>query len=181
VVWAATTRFLRPISGVPALATTDQVDSLVRLSRAIGLPRALPDVLGLALRLHDVHGAGRPQDLLLASSLAPPMHVTLAPARSFGRAWFTTLLPYRIGDRRSILVAHAAGPGRFALGTADPLRRRIEPLAELTVTRRLDRAPAEASSFDPILHAAPTFRQDAGTLDAVRARAYRASRRGRSG
>jgi hypothetical protein len=35
--------------------------------------------------------------------------------------------------------------------------------------------------FDPILNAAPAFRQDAGVLDAVRAKAYRASRAGRSG
>jgi hypothetical protein len=109
------------------------------------------------------------------------MHAMLAPARSFERAWFTSLLPYRIGHRRSILVAHVAGAGRFALGTVDPLRRRIEPLADVTVTRRLEPAPEEAWCFDPILNAAPTFRQDAGVLDAVRAKAYRASRAGRSG
>jgi hypothetical protein len=137
VVWAATTTFVRAVAGVPALSGAGEIDSLLRLSRAIGLPTALPDILGLALRLHDLHGPGRSQDLLLASSPAPPMHAMLAPARSFERAWFTSLLPYRIGDRRSILVAHAAGPGRFALGTVDRLHRCIEPLAEVIVTRRL--------------------------------------------
>lgn len=181
VVWAATTRFVPTVAGAPALSRAGEIDSLLRLSRAIGLPTALPDILGLALRLHDLHGPGRPQDLLLASSPAPPMHAMLAPARSFERAWFTSLLPYRIGDRRSILVAHAASPARFALGTADPLHRRIEPLAEVTVTRRLEPAPAQAWCFDPILNAAPTFCQDAGVLDAVRAKAYRASRAERPG
>jgi hypothetical protein len=108
---------------VPALSGGGEIDSLLRLSRAIGLPTALPDILGFALRLHDLHGPGCPQDLLLASSPAPPMHAMLAPARSFKRAW----------------------------------------------------------CFDPILNAAPAFRQDAGVLDAVRAKAYRASRAGRSG
>jgi hypothetical protein len=70
---------------------------------------------------------------------------------------------------------------RFALGTADPLRRHVTPLADIRVTRRLDPAPPEAASFDPILHASPTFRQEAGRLDALRARSYRASRSGRSG
>jgi hypothetical protein len=181
VVWAATTTFARSVTGVPAPSGGGEIDSVLRLSRAIGLPTALPDILGFALRLHDLHGPGRHQDLLLASSPAPPMHTMLAPARSFERAWFTSLLPYRIGDRRSILVAHAPGAGRFALGTVDPLHRRIEPLAEVTVTRRLEPAPEEAWCFDPIVNAGPAFCQDAGVLDAVRAKAYRASRAGRPG
>ncbi|MCW2984843.1 MAG: hypothetical protein JWR63_2413 [Conexibacter sp.] len=181
VTWAATTTFARAIPGVAALSPPRELDSLLRLSRAIGLPRALPDILGLALRLHDFDGSGRPLDLLLASSPAPPGHRTLAPARSFERTWFTGLLRYRVGDGHAVLVARASAPGRFALGMAQPRRRHVEPLAEIRVTRRLDPAPPEAASFDPILHAAPVFRQDAGRLDALRARAYRASRRGRGG
>jgi hypothetical protein len=161
---------------MPALSAPREIDSLLRLSRAVGLPRRLPDILGFALRLRDLHGPGRSQDLLLASSPAPPFHVTLAPGLSFQDRWFTGLLPYRVGERRSILFAEGVGGGRFRLGTADPLRARVEPLAEITITARLEPAPAEAASFDPILHADPTFRQDAGILDGVRARAYHASR-----
>jgi hypothetical protein len=178
VVWAATTTFVGPVSGVAALDQPRPIDALLRLSRAIGLSAATPDILGLALRLHDADGPGQPVDLLLASSPPPPLHCVLAPARSFGRAWFTSLLPYRVGEHRTILVAQASGPGRFALGTADPGRRRTRPLAEIRVTRRLGPAPTETASFDPILHAANGLRQDAGRLDAFRARAYRASRRG---
>jgi hypothetical protein len=181
VTWAATTTFARPVPGVAALAEPRELDSLLRLSRAVGLPPALPDILGLALRLHDFDGPGRPLDLLLASSPPPPCHRTLAPARSFERTWFTGLLRYRIGRSRPVLVARSAGPGRFALGAVHPGHHAVEPLAAVRVTRRLDPPPPEAASFDPILHAAPDFRQAAGRLDALRAAAYRASRNGRAG
>ncbi|MCW2993627.1 MAG: hypothetical protein JWQ18_1122 [Conexibacter sp.] len=181
VTWAATTTFARPVPGVAALSAPRELDSLLRLSRAIGLPPVLPDILGLALRLHDFDGPGRPLDLLLASSPPPPSHRTLAPARSFERTWFTGLLRYRIGRSRPVLVARSVGPGRFALGAAHPGRREVVALAEVHVTRRLDPPPPEAASFDPILHAAPDFRQAAGRLDALRAAAYRASRNGRAG
>ena len=181
VVWAATTTFVRPVAGVASLGAARPVDSLMRLSRAIGLPAAAPDVLGLALRLHDADGPGRPIHLLLASSPPPPLHCMLAPARSFERTWFTGLLPYRVGECRTVLVARASGAGRFALATADPGRRRPRPLAEIRVTGRLDPAPPEASSFDPVLHAAGGLRQDAGRLNGLRERAYRASRQGGTG
>lgn len=181
VAWAATTTFARPVPGVPALSEPRELDTLLRLSRAIGLPSVFPDILGLALRLHDFDGPGRPLDLLLASSPAPPRHRMLLPARSFERAWFTGLLPYRIGEHCMVLAAHAAGPGHFGLSAVRPGQRQGEILADVRVTRGLDPAPPEASSFDPILHAAPDFRQDAGWLDALRARAYRASRSQRLG
>jgi hypothetical protein len=181
VTWAATTTFARPVPGVAALSEPCELDSLLRLSRAIGLPPVLPDILGLALRMHDFDGPGRPLDLLLASSPPPPAHRTLAPARSFERTWFTGLLRYRIGRSHAVLVAHAVGPGRFALGAARPGRRDVEALAEVHVTRRLDPPPPEAGSYDPILHATADFRQAAGRLDALRAAAYRASRNGRAG
>src|SRR5690242_4081043 len=43
-------------SGVPWLDEAGRDDAVVRLSRAIGLPGALPDVQGLAIRL-DLDGA----------------------------------------------------------------------------------------------------------------------------
>jgi hypothetical protein len=179
VTWAATTTFPRAVPGVAALSRPRELDSLLRLSRAVGLPPAVPDILGFALRLHDFDGPGRPLDLLLASSPAPPVHWMLWPARDHRRAWFTGLLRYRVGERRAVLVAHAVGPGRFVLGVARPRRRQIEVLADVCVTRRLDPSPPEAASFDPILHAATDVHQDAGRLDVLRAKAYGASRSGR--
>jgi hypothetical protein len=175
-VLAARTSFCRAVPGLPALTEGRTFASTLRLSRALGFPRAVPDILGFALRLHDLHGPGRPQDLLLASSPRPPLHVTLAPARDRERCWYTGLLRYRIGHERSILVVHGLGAGRFVLGTAAPLHADISPLAEVVVTERLEPAPDEAAAFDPIVHSTDAFRQDAGILDGVRARSYRASR-----
>jgi hypothetical protein len=49
-----------PAGGCPALAGSALLDGerpvLVRVSRAIGLPPRLPDILGLAIRVSDVDG-----------------------------------------------------------------------------------------------------------------------------
>jgi hypothetical protein len=55
---------------------------------------ALPDVLGLALRLCDVHGEGRHQDLLMVTSAKPPVvhHLILPGVRGpFGQPYSTVL------------------------------------------------------------------------------------------
>src|SRR5690242_5351227 len=54
--------------GVPALAPGSGHRAIVRVSRALGLPKPLPDAEGIALRLPDVYGSGRHQDFLLVTS-----------------------------------------------------------------------------------------------------------------
>ena len=56
-------------TGVPLLDEPGSYDVLLRLSRSVGLPARLPDILGLAVRVLDAHGPGRHQDLLLDSTL----------------------------------------------------------------------------------------------------------------
>lgn len=102
----------------PPLATARTLPALVRLSRGVGLPPRLPDVLGVAVRLPDVNGPGRPLDLLLASSLGGPggYHLLMV-ARSFGWRWYSSLIPYRVGGRLTVLGALAAhGDGRPRAG-----------------------------------------------------------------
>jgi hypothetical protein len=136
-------------AGVPLLAQPASHPALVRFSRGVGLPPALPDVLGLALRLCDVHGEGRHQDLLMVTSAKPPVlhHLILPGVRGpFGQP-YSTVLPYRAGDgvrlfgalplrspagrgRRDLEefdAAVARGEARFALAVAAPFRgwRRI--------------------------------------------------------
>src|SRR3712207_4085587 len=41
---------------------------IVRISKGAGTPGRTPDVLGVAIRLAELHGHGRHQDLLFASS-----------------------------------------------------------------------------------------------------------------
>src|SRR3954447_3771270 len=51
--------------GVRLLDEEARHRSLVRLSRGIGVPEPLPDILGLAVRVLDAHGPDQHQDLLL--------------------------------------------------------------------------------------------------------------------
>ncbi len=89
---------------------------LVRFSRAFGLPRPLPDVLGLAFRIEDAHGPGRPQDALLASALGG---LVPCPARTFFGPTFSSLLPYEARGARRLIVARA--PTREGTGDGDAL------------------------------------------------------------
>src|SRR5215210_5904864 len=47
---------------VPVLARPGTYTALLRFSRGLGLPSALPDALGIAVRFCDVHGEGLHQD-----------------------------------------------------------------------------------------------------------------------
>jgi hypothetical protein len=173
-LWHATVVLDGGPAGVPALAEPRTVKALLRVSRAIGLPGPLPDVLGVAVRLCDLHGPGRDQDLLFASCPPPPAHIILAPARE-GHVWFTGLLPYRVGHVRGVLVARRTADLRYDLLLTRPGRRGGRPLGH--VAGGPERASGDVR-FDPIRNAAPDLRQDAGPLDAVRARSYAASREG---
>jgi hypothetical protein len=166
------------LADVPALAAPRTVEALVRPSMAFGLP-GHHDLHGFTVRLCDLHGAGRHQDLLLASSAAPPLHLLLAPTGDPEHAWFTSLLPYRVGRRRTILVAHGRGGGRYGLGLCGPGRRAVRWFAEVDAGAPLESDPGEGVSFDPLLNAVPELVQDAGPLDVVRRRAYAGSRAGR--
>jgi hypothetical protein len=54
---------------------------IVRFSRAVGVPRPIPDPLGLSLRVPDVYGDGRHQDFLLVTSADYPVaHHIFLPA-----------------------------------------------------------------------------------------------------
>ena len=57
----------RDAVGAPLLRRRATHQGLVRFSRCVGLPNAVPDLLGMPLRLSDAHGAGRHQDFLLVT------------------------------------------------------------------------------------------------------------------
>src|SRR5947208_16983749 len=55
--------------------------AIARFSRSVGLPRPLPDLLGLSIRVIDAYGPGRHQDLLLVTSIdLPVVHHIFVPA-----------------------------------------------------------------------------------------------------
>jgi len=90
-----------PSFGVPWLDEAAAEPVVVRLSRGAGLPAPLPDLLGLAIRLH---GDQAPVDLLLSST---------------GRGAWTRLVPVPRVDAEAtycsiMAYSSAAGPIRIA-------------------------------------------------------------------
>lgn len=93
---------------------------IARVSRSVGLPEVLPDVLGIAVRVETV--AGRADLELASTGIGVPGRFLLMPVRTPSRAWLNTLLPYR-GDRGRILIGgRTRGP--------EDLPFRLEELAE---------------------------------------------------
>lgn len=168
----------------------------VRLSRGIGLPDGTQDVLGIAVRVLDDQGAIH-QDLLFATVAghgAAARHV-LAPSPSFGHRPFSTILPYRTRQSMVVLTMHAREPAARGLGTLEASAhafeagdltfelRATEPGADgaavgwLRASRRLSGEQSEDLCFNPF-RAADDL-QPAGTLNALRRRAYAASQAAR--
>ena len=68
----------------------DERRTIARFSRAVGLPRPLPDLLGLSLRVLDAYGIGLHQDLLLVTSADYPlMHHIFLRALDFQQRPYT--------------------------------------------------------------------------------------------
>jgi hypothetical protein len=108
--------------GVPLLDEPGRYTADVRFSRAVGLPDRLPDVLGVAVRVLDAHGAGRHQDLLLDSVvLRPLLRRVPFPRYDFLGAAYTSLTRYELG-REQVLLALLPDP-------AAPATRSLAELA----------------------------------------------------
>ncbi|MFS0867515.1 hypothetical protein AB3M83_09325 [Microbacterium sp. 179-B 1A2 NHS] len=156
---------------------------VARLSRSVGLPSPLPDVLGLALRVETSDG---PADIEFASTgVGVPLRFALIPHRRASRASYGTLLPYR-GTRGPVLLrARPLGPPlpsggrqleralsaedwRLGLFFASPLGR-WHPFAVLTLRHAPDR-PDELR-FDAGSRMLPGARMD-GWVRAVRQPSY---------
>jgi hypothetical protein len=111
----------------PQWRALDGAHGIARLSKAIGLPGRIPDVLGIALRFGS-------QDLLLATALAPlpVLHHVLVPATGFDRATFSSLLAHRAGSGIGIIRGRvhgslARGPGLLdEVSQAQGLELRLE-------------------------------------------------------
>ncbi|MEU1122214.1 phosphodiesterase [Streptomyces sp. NPDC005899] len=182
---------------VPWLDTPGSYPVTARWSRAAGFPRPLPDGAGLALRVTDADGPGRPLDLLLTTSGRGrwSRHVPL-PRTSATAGPYSTLLPYVVGGRRGVLAVFPepgtpqvpADPAAVGDATAArPLAFRLcvgtgatwRPLARLTL---LGEDPAErskgAEAFDPYRNLLRGLRP-VDRLRTLRVAAYAGSRAGR--
>lgn len=147
---------------------------LVRLSRGAGLPDVLPDVLGLALRIPDADGAGRPQDLMLATGARSWLgRRVLVPRRHYAAATYTSLISYEIGGRDLLVAALPDGDG-FLLATAAGTRAAWVPWARLDLGAALPAVQERQLEFS-IRNDAGGFRIG-GRWRAARAGAYDAAR-----
>ncbi|MDL4819823.1 DUF1990 family protein [Actinomadura opuntiae] len=173
--------------GVPLLDETVELRGVARLSRSVGLPPPLPDILGLALRWRQPEDGGAPSELLLATTGHGRLtrHL-LRPAVRWGPGFYGSLAPYAAGDRHVLLGAVARRPvpsGLGALARAAAERPialdlvvttelgRWERFGELILTgpgRTDDREPVR---FNPARHPIPGLRP-AGPLQQVRKRTY---------
>jgi hypothetical protein len=141
--------------GVPWLDGSGGQDALVRLSRAVGLPDRVPDVLGLAVTFTS---AGRQHDLLMATTgwSTVGRHVLVPRVDPLG-AVYSTLLPYDSPSGHVLLGATPepeGPPPAFALHAARP-----GGAWERFATLRLHAWPEQAQdmplSLDPVLHPLP--------------------------
>jgi hypothetical protein len=145
----------------------------LRVSKAVGMRGELPDVRGLAIR---IHLPGRDFDLLLDSTGRRIRHFPL-PRRTFNTP-YGTITSYRTGQGRKVYLSaqpdpHHAGAegGRFVLSAG-------EPLGEVTVGRRLPPEDDAALAFDPVRNSLPDL-HPTGFVHGTRALAYRWSQRWR--
>lgn len=171
----------------------EPVPAVVRLSRSLGLPEALADPCGLALRVPHAYGDDQHQDFLLVTSARRPVarHLLL-PARGFSARTYSCLLPYRIGESLMLVGAEPVdrppGPSlaelrereraglSFAITLATPSGTWRE-VARLELGARLAPEAVEALRFNPA-HAGGGI-EPVGLLNDLRPAAYRGSQEGR--
>ena len=179
---------------VPPLEPSRPWPVVVRLSKGVGLPDTVPDVLGLAIRIVDLHGRGQHQDLLFASSGARGIgRMLLRPTADHGHATYSTVVPYETPIGKGLLWAQArlTGDGEAPRSLATAAERaeaaqltftiglvtedRDHLLGEVVIDERLDADVGEALRFDPMNAGPPLC--PTGALQELRERAYRASQR----
>lgn len=168
---------VEPMVGVEFLDRVGIDEVVVRESRAIGLPHALPDIHGLAIRVPN--GDGTHGDLLFASTgWGRVSRFVLTASRStYGRP-MTTLLPYRTEAGPVLLGARAAGHETIELSCSvgdGPWRR----FADLRLSQQ-DAGPEHLDddgdlSFDPVRHRLPGLEQY-GWVERLREPAYAEAR-----
>jgi hypothetical protein len=142
---------------------------VMRFSRSLGMPRPIPDLLGVSLRVLDAYGQGAHQDFLLVSSVdLPLLHHLFVPATDVQQRPYSSSLPYRAGAKTFIVgvipdprsprpdgddeldrLQRAADTGRLTFGLAvASLGGRFRRVGTLFVEDRLP-PEVDALRFNP--------------------------------
>ena len=173
--------------GLPLLDLPGRYAALFRFSRGAGLPDAVPDFLGLAVRVVDAGGPGRHQDFLLdTGSSLPVLRRLPLPRRDLLRVTYSSLLPFQAAQRRLLIGAQPFGAASCqslqALPAALPVRLRLllarlpggwQPLAELVASDVLPAPAGRQIQFSP--HTCVSGLAPVGRLNQWRRGAYDAS------
>jgi hypothetical protein len=172
--------------GVAWLDESAGEPAVVRMSRGAGLPAALPDLLGLAVRV--VAADAEPVDLLLTSAGRGRLGRLLPVPRKDPATSYGSIMGYR-SDAGTIRLAalpehpqesggEVAAPPRVFVLSAARGAGSWQPFARLTLTAPA--APLDPDvRFDAVRHPPPGLVAD-GPMARFRAPAYAAARRGRS-
>ncbi|PYE14939.1 hypothetical protein DFR67_11113 [Williamsia limnetica] len=172
---------------------------LARLSKGVGIPGGLPDVVGLAIRMEPHAGDSTPWDLLLASALGGSgWRKTIPfPARSLGSAVLSTLQPLdHDGSSWWLRATLATRPDGYNPSLSEiahgidngGLVFEIEqtqghtpflPLARVELTAAASDSEHPDIGFDPTVNTTRNVRPGPSWLSSIREVAYRNSRQGR--
>lgn len=156
-------------SGSELLSRRAEWPALVRFSRSVGVPRPLPDLLGMSIRVLGAYGEERHQDFLMVTSVdLPVLHHIFLPARDLQQRPYSSSLPYESGGRTFLVGARshpdsprprggdefdrldeAVGSGRLRFDfLVAPVRGRFERVGEVRIGPRLS-ADIDALRFNP--------------------------------
>ncbi len=179
--------------GLPVEST----EVIGRVSKGVGVPGELPDLIGLAWRLPPQGPGAKPWDILTVSTGSGALtRFALRPTLSWSAPALTTLMPLRHNDRWWWLRAKMTTPMGGGLGL-DVLRDAIdgagvqfdvgqangldafEPLARLTLDVVIPTDTEHDVSFDPVRNTGPGLPLGPEWLANLRGRAYQRSRAGR--
>jgi hypothetical protein len=168
-------RPLHRYDGIGLLSQRRTYSGVARLSRAIGIPSPLPDLLGVAFRIDADTG---PQDFLLISSArAPGLRHLLLPSRAgFSSNSYSSILPYRIGDELRLVGAEPLGPTEYEVRLA-PLNGPWEAFARLRLRAALAPEATENLRLNP-WNTLPGLKP-VGPMNGLRRSSYAGSQRGR--
>jgi hypothetical protein len=160
--------------GAPYVTT-----AVARVSRSVGLPPPLPDVLGVAVRWQR---DGRPHDLLLSTTgLGRLTRFLLVPRRHPLSGPHGTLMPFLDAEGRAVLLAAVPMPDTPEDGSIDLVLVTARPggpwqrCGRLVCPARPDDRDDPGLRFDPVLHAPGTLGVPAWAAR-LRRPSYRAAR-----
>lgn len=105
VVLQGTLVHTRVFSGEDWMDSSGTEEVTARISRSVGLPESMPDVVGLALRVGDA-------DILLSTTgYSFPTRFLLRPRRALLDGPFTSIMPFRGAGGPVLIAARREGPG----------------------------------------------------------------------